>query len=175
MQRTIGVAIGIPQPWGAELDAHRAATGDPLAASIPAHVTLLGPTALPISSTLDGAIDRLLTAVAEDQEPFHLRLRGTGTFRPISPVVFVAVAAGVAECEKLAEAIRTGPLERELAHPYHPHVTVAHEVPEAAMDEVFAHLAHYAATFEVDHFTRYEHSGDGRWQPIRSYPLGKPG
>src|SRR5512142_1514068 len=41
---TVGVAIGIPEPWGSQLDRSRAATGDPLAPFVPAHVTLLGPT-----------------------------------------------------------------------------------------------------------------------------------
>jgi 2'-5' RNA ligase len=172
MQRTVGVAIGIPQPWGAELDTYRASTGDPAAAMIPAHVTLLGPTVLPISPTIDDEIDRHLCAAARAHRPFTLHLRGTGTFRPVSPVVFVALAAGIAECERLADSVRSGPLRRELAYPYHPHVTVAHDVPEPAMDDVFERLAGYTARFEVYHFTRYEHSGDGHWKPIRDYPLG---
>jgi 2'-5' RNA ligase len=167
-ERTIGVAIGIPQPWGAELDAHRAATGDPAAALIPAHITLLGPTL-----TNGKAIDRHLREVANAHAPFIIHLRGTGTFRPISRVVFVAIAAGISECELLATAVRTGPLARELSHPYHPHVTVAHDISEPAMDEVFERLADYEARFEVDHFTRYEHSGDGRWRPIRHYRLSR--
>jgi 2'-5' RNA ligase len=173
MERTIGVAIGVPQPCGAELDAHRASTGDPLAPLVPAHVTLLGPTALPVSSALDEEIDDLLEAAAASHDPFHVQLRGTGTFRPVSQVVFVALASGIVECEQLATSVRSGPLYRELAHPYHPHVTVAHDVPGPAMDEIFQRLAGYSVTFEVDHFTLYEHSGDGRWRPIRSYKLGQ--
>lgn len=173
VERTIGVAIGVPQPWGAELDGHRAATGDPAAALIPAHVTLLGPTVLPMSASLDEQIDELLTAAAAAHPPFWIHLRGTGTFRPINQVVFIAVAAGIAECERLATSVRSGPLHRELAHPYHPHVTVAHDVPESALDEVYGRLADYEARFEVGHFTRYEHTGDGRWQPVRSYPLAQ--
>ena len=113
-----------------------------------------------------------LVDVAADTEPFEVQLRGTGTFRPVSQVVFVAMAAGIAECERLADAIRTGPLWRELAHPYHPHVTVAHDVPGAALDAAYERLGGYTARFEVDHFTRYEHSGDGVWRPVRHYPLG---
>ena len=76
-------------------------------------------------------------------------LRGTGTFRPVSPVVFVQVAGGIAECEQLERAIRGGPLHRDLAFHYHPHVTVAHHVDEAAMDRAFEDLAGYTCTFEV--------------------------
>ena len=39
---------------------------------------------------------------------------GTGTFRPVSPVVFVVLAEGAAECTALQEAVRTGPAAREL-------------------------------------------------------------
>ncbi len=172
MERTIGVVIGVPQPYGAELDAARAASGDALAPMVFAHITLLGPAVLPVSSTLDEEIDKVLAGVAAESRPFEVRLRGTGTFRPVSQVVFVAMAAGIAECEQLAEAMRTGPLWRELAHPYHPHVTVAHDVPAPALDAAFERLAGYTAEFVVDHFTRYEHSGDGVWKPVRHYALG---
>ena len=37
-------------------------------------------------------------------------LRGTATFLPVSPVVFVALAQGISACERLSDAIRTGPL-----------------------------------------------------------------
>jgi 2'-5' RNA ligase len=134
-------------------------------------VTLLGPTVLPVSAELDERIDRLLASVAAANAPFAVQLRGTGTFRPVSQVVFVALATGIVECERLAASIRTGPLARDLAHPYHPHVTIGHDVPEKALDAVFERLAGYSARFEVDHFTRYEHNGTGRWQPIRDYPL----
>lgn len=172
MARTIGVSIGIPQPWGAELDAYRASTGDPLAPLIPSHVTLLGPTVIPVSASLDAEIDNMLTAIGRAQDRFSIHLRGTGTFRPVSQVVFVTLAAGISECEKLAGAVRNGPLQRELLHPYHPHVTVGHNVSAPALDEIFKRLADYEARFDVDHFTRYEHGGDGRWRPVRSYPLG---
>lgn len=169
MERTIGVAIGIPQPWGAELDGFRASTGDPAGPLIPSHITLLGPT---VCSHSDAELDAHLLTVARGHEPYSILLKGTGTFRPVSQVVFVSLAIGISECEKLAGAVRNGPLQRELAHPYHPHVTVAHDVPAPALDDIFSRLADYEARFDVDHFTRYEHGSDGRWRPVRSYPLG---
>ena len=172
MERTVGVAIAIPEPWGPELDAHRALAGDLVGPMVFSHVTLLGPAVLPVSSTLDEEIDKLIRDVAAGNEPFEMRLRGTGTFRPVSQTVFVAIAQGIAECERLAGAMNTGPLWRELTHPYHPHVTVAHEVPEPALDAAYERLADYSARFDVDHFTLYEHNGDGRWRPVCDYALG---
>ena len=171
MVRTIGVAIGVPPPGGPELDRHRAASGDPLAPFIPAHVTLLGPTEVDGSPAISSRIDLHLAAIAAAHAPFTIHLRGTGTFRPVTQVVFVAVAAGISECERLASAIRSGPLERKLHYPYHPHVTVAHDVPEPALDAVFAGLARFEARFAAESFTLYEHGTDGHWHPLKAYPL----
>jgi 2'-5' RNA ligase len=165
----IGVAFGIPQPWGAQLDAARARAGDPLADLIPAHVTLLGPTDVP-AAALPG-IEKHLAAVAGTHRGFPIHLRGTGTFRPVTDVVFVAVAAGISDCELLAAAVRSGPLARDLAYPYHPHVTVAHDTPPASLDTAFDDMADYQARFDVDHFTFYVHGDDGRWRPVQDFPL----
>jgi 2'-5' RNA ligase len=151
--RTIGVAVGIPEPWGSQLDGHRAASGDPMAAFIPAHLTLLGPTEVDESADVLAKIEQHLAEVAASHRPFPVHLRGTGTFRPTTQVVFVAVAAGIAECELLAADIRSGQLARELRFPYHPHITVAHDVPDDALDAVFGSLASFEARFPIDGFT----------------------
>ncbi len=166
----VGVATGIPEPWGSILDEARAAAGDPMAEFIPSHVTLLGPTDVP--SPALPAIEDHLASVAPRFRPFTVQLRGTGTFRPVTEVVFVAVAAGISEFEQLAAAVRDGPLARELHFPYHPHVTVAHDIATGALDKVYDELAGFSALFQVDHFTLYVHGTDGHWRPRRSFPLG---
>ena len=165
--RTIGVAIGIPDPWAAELDRSRRGSGDPLAALIPPHVTLLGPTVVHDPD----AVLAHLRGVAARHAPFPLHLRGTGTFRPVTDVVFVAVATGHAECELLEKDIRTGPLGRDLRYPYHPHVTVAHDVGVERLDEAYERLSGFDARFRVDRFTVFEHGTDGRWRPWQDFPF----
>jgi 2'-5' RNA ligase len=169
--RRIGVAVGIPEPWGSQLDEHRSAAGDPLADLIPAHLTLLGPTELDDSTEVWAAAQDHLAKVAAGHSPFQVQLRGTGTFRPVTQVVFVAIAVGAGECESLAADIRSGPLERELEYPYRPHVTVAHDVPPETLDGVARSLAGFEARFPIDGFTLYEHHLDGRWRPHRRFPL----
>ncbi|XTZ13974.1 2'-5' RNA ligase family protein [Micromonospora echinospora] len=167
----IGVAVDIPEPWGSHLTRRRAEAGDPLAAHIPAHVTLLGPTEIPVDAM--PVVEAHLAAVAAAHLPFSLHLRGTGTFRPVTQVVFVAVAAGISECELLAEAISAAPeLHRETRFPYHPHVTVAQDVTPEALDRVYEDLADFSAIFEVEAFTLFSHSGQIRWQPRRDFRLG---
>ncbi len=166
----VGVAVGVPEPWGGRLDRSRAEAGDPLAAFIPSHITVLGPTDVDPAGLPE--IEEHLGRVAAGHGPFPVRLRGTGTFRPVTEVVFVAVALGISEFEMLAAEVRSGPLERELHFPYHPHVTVAHDVPTEALDAVFDRLADFSAEFVVDSFTLYVHGADGHWRPVRDFPLG---
>lgn len=170
MRTTIGVAIDIPEPWGGQLTARRAASGDPLAAHVPAHLTLLGPTEIGVADL--AVVEEHLVGVAADHAAFSLHLRGTGTFRPVTQVVFVAVAAGISECEVLHEAVVAAePIARPEKFPYHPHVTVAHDVPAPALDATFEDLADFEAVFGVDGFALFEHDPRGRWRKHRDYRL----
>ncbi|MEV0664478.1 2'-5' RNA ligase family protein [Actinomadura luteofluorescens] len=168
--RTIGVAIPIPDPYGAFLQARRASFGDPLAHAIPTHITLLPPTEVPESEV--DAIEGHLRGVASTETPFPIRLRGSGTFRPVSPVVFVALAEGIGGCERVQAKVLTGPLARPLPFPYHPHVTIAHHLPESVMDQAFKELAGYSADFEAWGFSLYEHGRDGVWRPQCDFIFG---
>ena len=163
----IGVSIAIPAPFAGELQRLRASFGDPSAESIPTHVTLLSPTEIADDEVPE--IHEHLERVAAAQQPFTMRLRSTGTFRPVSPVVFVQVAGGISECERIEQAIRTGPLKRDVRFYYHPHVTIAHHVDDAAMDRAFNELASYECSFEVRAFHLYEHGDDLVWRSVRSF------
>jgi 2'-5' RNA ligase len=165
---TIGVAIAIPEPWATQLQAHRASFGDPQANAIPTHVTLITPT--DVDDELD-VVSKHLAGVATRHAPFRLRLRGTATFRPISPVVFVNVTEGISACEQLAADARSGPLKRDLAFPYHPHVTVAHHLDESSLDVAYETLADFDCAFDVDSFHVYVHGNDGVWRPMTIFGL----
>ncbi|MGB8650309.1 MAG: 2'-5' RNA ligase family protein [Mycobacteriales bacterium] len=172
MRRDIGVAIGIPEPYTSELQGWRERLGDANARDIPPHVTLLPPTALQ-TDDLD-EVEEHLRQVAEQGSPFTMHLRGSGTFRPISSVVFVPLVQGIGECEQLEQRVRSGPLQREVRFPYHPHVTVAHDVAEPLLDRAFAELASYDARFRVWGFSLFEQGRDGVWRPQRDFPFGAP-
>jgi 2'-5' RNA ligase len=170
--RTIGVAIAIPEPHGGQLQTYRLSYGDPLARSIPTHVTVLPPTDVHDNDL--PAIEDHLRKVAQAEQPFDLHLRGTGTFRPVSPVVFVQLALGIGDCERIEAQVRSGPLSRELGFYYHPHVTVAHDLPDETLEKAYSELAGYEARFPVWGFSLYEHGPDGVWRPQRDYPFGLP-
>lgn len=169
---TLGVAIAIPQPHATVLTNWRRQVGDPAADLIWPHVTLLPPT--PVEAARMDEIEKHLAEAAAGRVPFVMHLSGTGTFRPTSPVVFVQVARGVADCEQLEKAIRSGPLDRELDFPYHPHVTVAHDVPDGALDEAYEGLAGFVARFPVESFVLFHRDADRRWEWRREFALGDP-
>jgi 2'-5' RNA ligase len=166
----VGVSIPIPAPYGLQLQQRRASYGDPQADMTPAHITLLGPT--DVADQEFAELVEHLDDVARKVDPFVVVLRGTGTFRPVSDVVFVQVARGISACEQLEQAIRKGRWGAELAFPYHPHVTVAHGVGEAQLDRAFDDLAQFAATFEVRSFELYVRDDGGTWVPVRDFHLG---
>ena len=168
----IGVVVAVPEPWAQLLVDWRAKVGDPQAGMVPPHVTLLPPTEVPASRR--GAIAAHLGEVARAHPPFDMHLAGTGTFRPVSQVVFVAVARGIGNCELLSKAVRSGPLERPLNYPYHPHVTVAHDVADDMLDLAYSGLADLSAEFRVGHFTEFEQAPGGAWTVAREYPLTGP-
>ncbi|CAN5894908.1 2'-5' RNA ligase family protein [soil metagenome] len=167
---TIGVAIAVPEPYATQLRGQRESFGDRQAVTIPTHITLVPPTRVD-AGTLD-VVEEHLVGVAARHQPFEVRLRGTGTFRPVSPVVFVAVAAGITECELLAQDARTGPLDLRLEFPYHPHVTVAHDIDESGLDRAFDALVSYECDFAVDAFGLYVHVDGAGWRQHRAFRLG---
>lgn len=170
MVPTIGVAIAIPEPWASELQDYRTSVGDTTATQIPTHITLIPPAEVG-DDELPAVTDHLAGAAAT-VEPFDIHLRGTGTFRPVSPVVFVTLAEGISHCELLADAVRRGPLAVDLDFPYHPHVTIAHHLDDPTLDRAFDELATFECRFAVDAFSLYVHDTEAGWQPTHEYGLG---
>jgi len=168
----LGVVVAIPEPWAQLLTDWRAKCGDPQATVVPPHVTLLPPTEVPVAER--PAVTEHLGEVARQHPPFDMHLSGTGTFSPVSEVVFVAVARGIGSCELLADAVRGGPLHRPLNYPYHPHVTVAHDVPADMLDLAYSALTDLSAEFRVEYFTEFEQAPSGAWVVAREYPLCGP-
>ena len=164
---TIGVAIAIPEPWASQLQHYRASIGDTTAEKIPTHITLVPPTDLDDRAEVDAH----LADVAAGHEGFVVHLRGTGTFRPVSPVVFVTLVEGISQCEQLAADVRRGPLAMDLAFPFHPHVTIAHHLGDPELDRAFEELSAFECSFPVTDFHLYVHDDEVGWQPDVSFAL----
>lgn len=166
---TIGVAIAVPEPYGTLLREARRSFGDVQADVVPTHITLLPPTrvepeALPL-------VREHLREVASGIRPFDVVLSGVDTFRPVSPVVFVQLVEGAKECAALAAQVRSGVLDRPLEFSYHPHVTVAHRLDEAALDRAAAELADVHLEFVAHELVLYARDGEGGWEVAWRFEL----
>ena len=166
---TIGVAVAIPEPWATELQDYRTSVGDTTAAMIPTHITLVPPTEIDDVDLAD--VEKHLEETASGVESFCVHLRGTGTFRPVSPVVFVTLVEGISQCEQLALRLRRGPLDVDLQYPYHPHVTIAHHLGDEQLDQAFEGLSDFECEFDVTGFHLYVHDAATGWRPTRDFPL----
>jgi 2'-5' RNA ligase len=170
---TIGVAVSIPEPWATELQDYRTSVGDLTATKIPTHITLVPPCEVSDETLVE--VERHLAVVAGEEAEFSVHLRGTGTFRPVSPVVFVTLVEGISQCEQLADAVRHGPLQVDLTFPYHPHVTVAHHLDDDRLDQAFDELAAFECAFSVTEFHLYVHDQSQGWQQTSEFSLQAAG
>jgi 2'-5' RNA ligase len=157
------------------LDDRRAAgwrerLGEPNAAAVPPHVTPCCRRP-PAREALEEVEEHLRRRRSERSSDAPARV---GQLPPVSPVVS-SPGGGVADCERVRGQVRSGPLARELTFPYHPHVTVAHDLGEEALDRAFESLADYDARFDVWGFTLFEQDRAGVWRPQRDFPFGRGG
>ena len=166
---TIGVSLAVPEPWGSRLQEFRVTNGDAQGATIPTHVTLVPP--VEVEAVRLGDVERHLAVVAAGTSSYAVHLRGSGTFRPVSPVVFVNLVEGISQTEQLAKACRRGPLALDLDFPYHPHVTVAHLDDQVLLDRAFDGLVGFDCAFVVAAFHLYVHDPDRGWKATRDFAL----
>ena len=159
--------LPVPSPFQERLDDYRTALAGS-APETPAHITLVPPLEVP-EVELTRAVEHL-GGVASQFAAFPIQLRGTGTFRPTTPVVYIEVALGASACTRLATLVGAGPLSAPAAFPYHPHVTIAHRLSEDELDAALSDCAGFDAGWTAQEFTLYEHGPSG-WSATRTFPL----
>jgi 2'-5' RNA ligase len=125
------LVIYIPGPLGAFLDDLRREL-------VPhynphAHVSVLPPR--PLSVEWQTASDQV-RAISTGWPPFDVELTALDIFR-VTDVIYLEVGAGAAELRRMHEAVNTAALAFQDPFPYHPHVTLAQEVPHERVGEVF--------------------------------------
>jgi 2'-5' RNA ligase len=170
-RRRLGVALLLPAPDDASIDALRAALGDPALGRIPAHLTLVPPVNVR-EDRLDEALAVVRTAAANAQGALELTLGPVATFLPTNPVVYLAVGGDVDGLQALRDAVFREPLARSLTWPFVPHVTLADDAPVDRIEAALIALAPYRVETVCTHVHVLE-EGSGRvWRPIADARLG---
>lgn len=166
----LGVVIEIPSPLRDVLRSWRRSYGSEANGLVEPHITLVSG----FTTDWDAAAAHV-RHVASLGLPFTVDLQGTGTFRPVSPVVFLNVRTGAEECTALHRSLLAGPLECESVFPYHPHLTVAHEVNDSLMDLAQAELDGESMSFTVSSIGLFGTDEAGQWLLREDLALGGAG
>lgn len=87
-----------------------------------AHLTLLPPR--PLSGDESSSL-QTLERVCGAEEPFHVTLGEVETFVPVTPTVYIRVAAGAERMSALHQKLNTEALRYAEEWPYIPHLTIA--------------------------------------------------
>lgn len=157
----LGVVIAVPEPWNSIITEIRQSIGDPMALSVPPHVTILPPLAVP--GDRREQVFEHLRQVAEQGRPFQISLRGVSTFQPVSSVAFLQVDKGAKQCAQLAEDVRSGPLDYSLRFPYHAHVTLAQNLSQDCLDRALELAKDIDAEWMVQGFRADRVEADGSY------------
>jgi 2'-5' RNA ligase/8-oxo-dGTP pyrophosphatase MutT (NUDIX family) len=164
----LGVVALLPEPVATYVQAWRRALREPFRDAVPPHVTIVPPQQVPPGDV--PAAVALVERAAQQVAPATVTLRGAGAFLPDNPVAYLVVDGGTATLGALETALRAPPLDRR-TYRFHPHVTVAQDLPAADLERVVADLAGFRASFSLTEITlmREQH---GVWTPERVLPLG---
>lgn len=168
----LGVALLVPPPHDVAVDALRGAVGDPALGRIPAHLTLVPPVNVR-EDRLDDAL-AVIRAAAASVASFTLALGPPATFLPVNPVLYLPVAEGAGDLDRLRDAVFKEPLARPLSWPFVPHVTLADEAPPERIAAAQTALASFGLEFTVTGVHLLQEGPDRRWQPIADAALGRP-
>jgi 2'-5' RNA ligase len=170
-QVCLGAALVVPEPTAEQVRAARGQFG--AADASPPHITVIPPTPVP-EAGVDAVVGRM-RAAASRFGAIRVRLRGAGTFRPVSPVVYAALAGGFERCCQLEELVRGAVDGPEARFPYHPHVTVANGCGTDALDRAEAAVSRIDAAFWVDCLVVSLLGPRGEWRPRAQVALDAAG
>jgi 8-oxo-dGTP pyrophosphatase MutT (NUDIX family)/2'-5' RNA ligase len=165
----LGVIARLPEPLGIHVQAWRRALGDPAAGRIVPHLTLVPPQT--VAERDLGRAAALVERAAAGAVPFLIELDGAATFLPDSPVAYLVVREGGPALADLEAALQESPLDRR-THPFHPHVTLAQDLPVDRIESAARDLAGFRAAFPVRELALMREEQDKVWRPLATATVG---
>jgi len=140
-----------------------------------AHVSVLPPRTATVKWQAASEQARRLT---EAWAPFEIQLGEIAIF-PVTDVIYIELGAGADELRRMHKAMNSDSLEAVEPFSYHPHITVAQELPHARVEEVHDLAQRRWQEFRGERGFRAEHAvfvqntRDNCWIDLAGYALGK--
>jgi 2'-5' RNA ligase len=167
------LVIYIPDPLGRFLDDLRRELAPQC--NPHAHVSVLPPRLLAVEWQAAAEQARALMA---GWAPFDVELAGLQIF-PVTNVIYIEIGAGAAELRRMHTAMNAGALEFEEPFPYHPHITLAQEIPQQEVPAIYE-LAQRrwreyggSGVFRAERTVFVQNRLDDCWIDLAEYRLGK--
>ena len=166
------LVIYLPDPLGGFLDEMRRAL-------VPgckphAHVSVLPPR--PLAGDWQVAREQV-RALVEAWTPFEITLTEVGIF-PVTNVIYIELGQGATEMYALHSAMNTDALRFDEPFEYHPHITLAQEIPAESVAEVHRRAREMwdsyrsAKTFRAERATFVQNTLGNCWIDLAEYSLG---
>ena len=124
------LVIYIPDPLGRFLDDLRRELVP--GCNPHAHVSVLPPRSLAVDWQVAGEAVR---SCASEWAPFEIRLGGIQRF-PVTNVIYIELALGADELHEMHGCMNHDALESPEPFEYHPHITLAQEIPLDDLEEI---------------------------------------
>jgi 2'-5' RNA ligase len=164
------LVIYLPDPLGAFLDHLRL---EMVPGCNPhAHVSVLPPR--PLEGPKD-AIDVARRAVSS-YSPFEVELSKIEIF-PVTDVIYISIEAGADQLRLMHRTLNQGALAFDEPFPYHPHVTLAQELPADQVEPLFELAARRwrefrgSRKFLANNTIFVQHECGDRWVDLAEGPL----
>ena len=143
-----------------------------------AHVTVLPPRPLVIS---EEAAAEEARAQCAGWEPFELEVGGVQTFLPVNSVVYLGLRQGATQLRRLHQTLNRGYLACLEPLEFVPHITIAQDLNEQRVLDVFAQVSSGFAAYAGPRrhpvrtltFVRQNNAGD--WIDLAELQLGRAG
>ena len=139
-----------------------------------AHVSVLPPR--PLSVNWETASQQA-RELADSWAPFDVQLTSIQVF-PVTDVIYIEVGSGTSELRRMHAAMNLTDLAFDEPFPYHPHVTLAQEVPHERVGEVCALAGRRwqefqgPKVFRAERVTFVQNTLSNCWIDLAEYSLG---
>jgi len=142
--------------------------------SMRTHVSVLPPRPLAVDWRI--ACEQA-QGLAERWNPFEIEASSVQVFSSTT-VVYLQIRAGARQLRRMHDAMNTGPLEFREPFSYHPHITLAQDIPRDSVPAIRDLAArrwerfHSGRSFRADRLVFVRNTSTACWKDLTEFSLG---